>query len=347
MKQEDIQFMSRALQLAELGRGRVSPNPMVGCVIVYDQKIIGEGWHKKAGEPHAEVMAVQAVKNHTLLKEATAYITLEPCSHYGKTPPCADLLISKEIKRVVIGCTDPNPLVAGKGITKLKEAGIEVIEDVLNKECLALNKMFFSSIVSKRPYIILKWAQTADGFIARENYDAKWISGVLSRQLVHKTRSEVDAILVGKNTVKYDNPTLTTREWAGKSPVRLVIDHNCSLPENLFVKDRSVKTFIFNLKKAEFQENLIWVKLDQERFWHDLLEFLHAEKIQSVLVEGGTQTVQQLIDLNLWNEAMIFTAPYLFETGISSPQLKNATLVKTFQVENDQIQIWSNSPNRI
>jgi diaminohydroxyphosphoribosylaminopyrimidine deaminase/5-amino-6-(5-phosphoribosylamino)uracil reductase len=342
MKQEDMQFMSRALQLASLGKGRVSPNPLVGCVIVHKHKIIGEGWHQKAGEPHAEVLALQSVKDDGVLKEATVYVTLEPCSHFGKTPPCADLLIDKKIKRVVIGSKDPNPLVAGQGIEKLREAGIDVIEEVLNAESIMLNKAFFTYINKKRPYIILKWAQTSDRFVARHNYDAKWISSVLSRQLVHQTRSEVDAILVGKNTVLYDNPTLTTREWAGHSPIRCVIDHNCILAKDLHIKDRKVLTYIFNLKMSDQKENLIWVKLSQDSFINDLMAFLYAQNIQSVLIEGGTQTIEHFIELNLWDEARVFTSPNKFEKGILSPQLKSAILVKTSQIEDDQLQIWNN-----
>ena len=343
MKQEDIQFMSRALQLAKLGKGRVSPNPMVGCVIVHHHKIIGEGWHQKAGEPHAEVMAVRSVKDQEMLKESTVYVTLEPCSHYGKTPPCADFLVSKQVKRVIIACTDPNPVVAGKGILKLKDAGVEVIEGILKEESLALNYAFFTYVNGNRPLIILKWAQTADRFVARENFEAKWISSVQSRQLVHKMRSEVDAILVGKNTVKYDNPSLTTREWAGKSPIRLVIDHNCSLPDDLYVKDQSVLTYIFNLQKNEQTKNLIWVKLNSNNFIIDLVSFFYAQKIQSVLVEGGANTIEQFIQLNLWDEATIFTSSGNFKKGVAAPQLKGGILVKTSQIENDQVQLWNNN----
>ncbi len=347
MMQEDIQFMSRALQIAEFGKGRVSPNPMVGCVIVHNSKIVGEGWHKKAGEPHAEVLAIDSVKNKDVLREATVYVTLEPCSHFGKTPPCADLLINNNVKKVIVGCTDPNPLVAGKGIAKLKEAGIEVVEDVLKSECLALNKSFFLAMTLGRPYIIIKWAQTSDGFIARKNFDSKWISGTLSRQLVHKTRSEVDAILVGKNTVKYDNPALTTRDWAGKSPVRLIVDHLCSTTEDFKVMDGSVMTYIFNLEKSHKIENLHYVKLSEDTFWEELMMFLHTQNLQTVLVEGGTQTIQQLIGLNLWDEAAIFTSPHLFHIGILSPQLNHAVLVKTSHIESDQLQNWIKPSNTL
>ena len=202
--------MQRALELARLGLGNVSPNPMVGCVIVKDGKIIGEGHHEQYGGPHAEVNAVQAVKDQSLLPQSTAYVTLEPCSHFGKTPPCADLLVRHQVKRVVICNEDPNPLVAGQGIERLRNAGIEVEIGLLREEGRVLNRRFFTAFEKKRPYVILKWAQTTDGFVARENYDSKWISNTYSRQLVHKWRAEEDAILVGTNTARYDNPSLTT-----------------------------------------------------------------------------------------------------------------------------------------
>jgi diaminohydroxyphosphoribosylaminopyrimidine deaminase / 5-amino-6-(5-phosphoribosylamino)uracil reductase len=222
--------MQRAIQLAKLGLGNVAPNPMVGAVIVYNDIIIGEGYHQKYGEAHAEVNAINSVKNKELLNESTIYVSLEPCSHYGKTPPCANLIVENGIKKVVIGCSDPNPLVAGNGIKILIEAQIEVIDNVLEKECIELNKRFFTYINKNRPFIILKWAQTANGFIARENFDSKWISCEESRMWVHKWRAEEAAILVGKNTAKYDNPSLTVRDWNGKNPLRVVLDYHLELP---------------------------------------------------------------------------------------------------------------------
>ena len=212
-------YMHRALELARNGAGKVSPNPMVGCVIVHNGTIIGEGWHQQFGGPHAEPNAIAAVNNQELLKDATLYVTLEPCAHFGKTPPCAHLIIEKQIPRVVVCNLDPNPLVAGKGIKLLKDAGIEVKTGILAQEGAFLNRRFFTYINHKRPFIILKWAETADGFVARENYDSKWISNALSRKLVHKWRTEEDAILVGKNTALYDNPQLTSRDWEGKNPI--------------------------------------------------------------------------------------------------------------------------------
>ncbi|GAA5039585.1 riboflavin biosynthesis protein RibD [Marivirga lumbricoides] len=340
MWQEDEHFMARALQLATYGRSTVSPNPMVGCVIVLEGKIIGEGWHQKAGEPHAEVLAVQSVMDKALLKLATVYVTLEPCAHFGKTPPCADLLVNHKVKRVVVGSTDPNPLVAGKGIAKLKAANIDVSVGVLEKACLALNKVFFTSISKSRPFIVLKWAQTADGYIARKNFDAKWISSVLSRQLVHKWRSELDVILVGKNTVMYDNPQLNTREWSGRHPVRLVIDHYLQLSESLKVFDQSVPTLIFNLKKEDEKQNLKWIKLEEEGFINQLIDFIHRLKIQSVLIEGGGNTLKQFIDSGLWDEARVFTCKSFFEEGVEAPELKEEALVSHEIIEGDLLQVY-------
>ncbi len=272
MHSADEKFMFRAIELAKLGRPTCSPNPMVGCVIVRQNQIIGEGWHKKAGEPHAEVNAINAVENPNELSEATAYVTLEPCAHVGKTPPCADLLIQKGLKKVVIGCTDPNPLVASKGIKKLEDAGIEVVVGFLKAECVSLNEIFFHSIQHHRPYVVLKWAQTADNFVARTNYDSKWISNEQSRQLVHKWRSELDAILVGKNTVLYDNPSLTTREWAGKNPLRVVIDHKLALDSSFKLFDCSTTTLIYNELKSERQKGLEYIKITGAHFLENLLD---------------------------------------------------------------------------
>jgi diaminohydroxyphosphoribosylaminopyrimidine deaminase/5-amino-6-(5-phosphoribosylamino)uracil reductase len=348
MSKQDKQFMQRALQLAAYGKATVSPNPMVGCVIVYEGKVIGEGWHQKAGQPHAEVIAIRSVKEQDLLKSATAYVTLEPCAHYGKTPPCAELLVEQQLKRVVIGAVDPNPLVAGKGIALLTDAGIDVETGMLEHECLALNSVFFTFIQKRRPYIILKWAETADGFIARENGDSKWISNTLSRQLVHKWRTEIDAILVGKNTTKYDNPQLTTRDWPGKNPTRLVIDHQLALSSDLKVFDGEQRTIVFNSKSEEKGKAKVeFVRLEEADFLQNMMEYLHKEKIQSVLVEGGAQTVQNFIDAGLWDEARIFTAAGSFRNGIKAAQLKQQTLVSQEGIQDmnqtDILSIYHNT----
>jgi diaminohydroxyphosphoribosylaminopyrimidine deaminase / 5-amino-6-(5-phosphoribosylamino)uracil reductase len=242
----EILFMQRALDLAALGRGTVSPNPMVGCVIVHQNKIIGEGYHQQYGGAHAEPNAINSVRDKDLLSQSTLYVTLEPCAHWGKTPPCANLLIEMKVRKVVIATKDANPEVGGKGIYLLKEAGIEVITGVLEDQARELNKRFFTSMEKQRPYVILKWAQTRDGFIARENFDSKWISNSYSRQLVHKWRSEEDAIMVGTQTARYDNPMLNVRDWTGRNPLRIVLDRHMSLKSELHLFDGSQPTLRYN-----------------------------------------------------------------------------------------------------
>ncbi len=309
-------FMRRALQLAEYGRGQVSPNPMVGCVLVADNQIIGEGWHRSYGGPHAEVQAVRDAEkrgNADLLKSATAYVTLEPCSHFGKTPPCAELLINKKIKRVVIANEDPNPLVAGNGITKLKNAGTEVESGILAEQAHELNRRFFTFFTKKRPYIILKWAETADGFIAGAGSQPVAISNGYSSQRVHRWRGEEDAILVGRATALNDDPRLNARHWPGQNPVRVVLDRNLSLPESLHLFDQSQPTIIYNYsKKTEVPDSperyataptLAFSQIKQgEDELSQILADLHRRKIQSVLVEGGAQVLRSFIEAGLWDE---------------------------------------------
>jgi diaminohydroxyphosphoribosylaminopyrimidine deaminase / 5-amino-6-(5-phosphoribosylamino)uracil reductase len=333
--------MRRALELAQLGRGTVSPNPMVGCVIVHKDVIIGEGWHKRYGEAHAEVNAVNEVSDSALLKESTVYVTLEPCSHVGKTPPCADLLIKHNVKKVVIGTLDTNPLVAGKGVEKLKAAGIEIVTGILEKESRAVNKRFFHSIEKERPYIILKWAETSDGFIAKENYDSKWISNDESRQLVHKWRSEEDAILVGRNTVVHDNPQLNVRDWSGRNPVRVVIDRFLKLSESYHVFDKTQPTILYNVLKHEDHPNLTLSRIDEQGFlWH-LVKDLHKKKIQSVIIEGGAHTLHSFIDQGLWDEARIFKSPKAFGKGIMAPHLRG-NLISSENVMGDTLRVYYN-----
>ncbi|MEO9849991.1 MAG: bifunctional diaminohydroxyphosphoribosylaminopyrimidine deaminase/5-amino-6-(5-phosphoribosylamino)uracil reductase RibD [Reichenbachiella sp.] len=341
-KEKDKKYMQRALELAKKGFGIVSPNPMVGCVIVHDDIIIGEGWHEKYGEAHAEVNAIKNVKNLTFLKEATAYVTLEPCSHFGKTPPCADLLIKHRLKRVVIANQDSFPLVDGGGIKKLREAGIEVDVGVLSKEGRNLNKRFFTRVEKKRPYVILKWAQTADGFIARENYDSKWISNEKSRKLVHKWRVEEDAIWVGTNTAKYDNPRLNVRDWEGSDPIRIVIDKDLSLDAGLNLFDQEIPTICYNLNRNRKEENLEWVKVNKEKILEDIFFDLRQRGIQSVLVEGGACLIESLIENNYWDEARVFTAGNKFEKGIKGPAFR-AAVERSHQVDNDRLDIYYNT----
>lgn len=319
--QQHEQFMQRAIELARLGLGSVSPNPLVGCVIVHSEKIVAEGWHKQYGGPHAEVNAVENLADKSLLPKSTVYVNLEPCAHHGKTPPCSDLLISQGVKKVVIANSDPNPLVAGKGIQKLREAGTEVIENVLAGEGRTLNKRFFTFMERQRPFIILKWAQTADGFIAKEDYASKWISNEQSRQLVHRWRSQEDAVMVGSNTARYDNPHLDVRLWKGRNPVRIIVDRGLKLDSRLHLFDQSQMTICYNVKQNKQMENLEWVKLDQDDFLSALLKDLFNRGIQSVIVEGGSGLLNQFISNGFWDEAKVFVAEKKFQKGIKAPAL--------------------------
>ena len=331
-------FMQRALDLAERGKGAVCPNPMVGCVLVHEGKIIGEGYHEQYGGPHAEVNAIASVTDPKLLEETTAYVSLEPCSHYGKTPPCANLLIEKGIKSVVVATLDPNPLVAGKGVKLLEEAGISVQVGLLEQEAKWQNRRFFCQQEKHRPYLILKWAQTQDAFIARENFDSKWISCSQSRQLVHQWRAEEQAILVGKNTALHDNPRLNVRDWTGSDPIRVVLDSKLELPADLHLFDQQIPTLCYNLLKSEKLTNLEWVQLPQLSP-EALLTDLHARQIQSVLIEGGTQTITQFLAAGLWDEARVFTAPIQFERGIAAPKLTQ-TPAESHLIGEDQLDIY-------
>jgi diaminohydroxyphosphoribosylaminopyrimidine deaminase/5-amino-6-(5-phosphoribosylamino)uracil reductase len=342
MKQEhhtEEFYMQRALELATLGRGSVSPNPLVGAVIVHDGMVIGEGWHQQYGKAHAEVNAVNAVADKSLLQQSTVYVTLEPCSHFGKTPPCADLLIHHRVKKVVIANLDTNPLVAGEGIKKLRAAEIEVVTGVLEQQGREINKRFFTFIERQRPYIILKWAQTSDGFIARENFDSKWISTELSRQLVHKWRTEEDAVLVGMRTAQHDNPQLNVRDWSGRNPIRIVIDRFLKLDDSLHLFDGSQQTFRYNTLRNEAGSNLTLVKLSEKDFLQELIHHLHQQKIQSMIIEGGAQTLQMFIDAGLWDEARVFVNQKTFRSGISAPLL-NGKLVAEEKIKFDHLKFY-------
>lgn len=328
-------YIRRCIELAKNGLGTTYPNPMVGSVIVYDGKIIGEGWHKKAGEPHAEVNAINSVKDKSLLQKATIYVSLEPCSHFGKTPPCCNLIIENKIPNVVIGTVDSNVKVAGNGIKKLIEAGIQVNVGVLEKECNDLNKRFFTFHEKKRPYIILKWAQSQDGFIApSEKLEKKpvWITNPYSRQMVHKWRSEEQAILVGTQTVIDDNPKLDTRDWAGDNPIRLALDQNNRIPENSQILNNQVKTILFSKSKtAVIKENTTFECIDfQKNVAKQIVESLYEHQIQSVIIEGGSQTLQTFIDANLWDEARVFIGNIHFTNGKKAPQLVSKEAEKRY-----------------
>lgn len=338
-------YIKRCIELAQNGLGTTYPNPMVGSVIVYENQIIGEGWHKKAGQPHAEVNAVNSVKDKSLLKKATIYVSLEPCSHFGKTPPCCDLIIANEISNVVVGTVDPNEKVAGKGILKLIEAGANVTVGVLDEECNELNKRFFTFHQKKRPYIILKWAESQDGFLAPEkvlNQDRKpiWITNQYSRQLVHKWRTEEQAILVGTQTVVDDNPKLNARDWEGNNPTRIVIDQNNRIDENSFIFDDTVKTIVFSKISKPSKENTQFEVIDFEKnIISQILDVLYQNQIQSVIIEGGRQTLQSFIDENLWDEARIFIGKTSFEKGTKAPIISRKNTTKTDILRDELIQI--------
>ncbi len=335
----DSLYMRRALELAELGRGKVSPNPMVGCVIVHQDKIIGEGYHQEYGKAHAEVNAVEAVKNQELLAEATVYVTLEPCAHFGKTPPCANLLVDKKVKKVIIAAFDTNPLVGGKGIQILKDAGVEVETGLLEAEARIQNKRFFTQIEKKRPYVILKWAQTLDGYVAREDYSSKWITNASSRQLVHKWRAEEDAIMVGKNTAKHDDPALNVREWVGTNPLRIVIDSNLELPNSLKLFDEAVPTLCFNSQKSEIKGTLEYIKLKSDFQISDILKELQQRNIQSVIVEGGSYLLNRFLKSELWDEARVFTSRNKFVQGIQAPVVP-VPVSETIEILDDTLRIY-------
>lgn len=317
--------MQRCLTIAAKGLGQVAPNPMVGCVIVFNDEIISEGYHQEYGGLHAEPNALKKV-DEALLKECTLYVNLEPCSHYGKTPPCADLIISKGLKKVVIGNLDTNPLVAGKGIKKLQDAGIIVEYGVLNEACRELNKRFFTFHEKKRPYLILKWAQTQDGFISQypvpANKEENWITGPESKRLVHQWRTEEQAILIGYNTALMDNPLLTARLATGKNPLRIVIDQHLELPKHLAIFNEDAKTIVFNSKEAVLKNNIEFVKINFDVLFPQLLNELYSKNISSVIIEGGTKTLNQLIAQNLWDEARVFVNPTKYFTqGIKAPDI--------------------------
>jgi len=336
----DEQYMSRCIQLAGMGAGNVAPNPMVGAVLVYEDRIIGEGYHKKYGEAHAEVNCINSVeeKDKSLIEKSTIYVSLEPCSHYGKTPPCADLIIKNNIPKVIIGTKDIYKEVAGAGIEKLKNAGIEVVTGVLENECIDLNKRFFTFHQKQRPYIILKWAQSANGKIGSNNGERIFISNDYSNLLVHKWRSEETAILVGTNTALKDNPSLTTRLWKGKNPVRIVIDKNLKLPHELKIFSKAANTIIFNSLKNTIEETVEYIKLENKNFLEEMLSALYKLNIQSVLVEGGAKTLQSFIDAGLWDETRVITnEEMIIESGIDAPEIKSFKLMKQERYFSERI----------
>ena len=344
----DEQYMHRCLQLAEMGAGFVAPNPMVGAVLVNENRIIGEGYHMQYGKSHAEVNCINSVaaEDEHLIAQSTIYVSLEPCAHYGKTPPCADLIIAKKIPNVVIGCRDPFKQVDGKGIEKLFAAGVNVKVGVLEKECKELNKRFFTFHTKHRPYIILKWAQTSNGKIAIDSGERLFITNALTNKLVHKWRSEEAAILAGTNTALLDDPALTNRLWYGKSPIRLVIDMHLRLPKHLKIFDQKQKTILFNILQhnMETEGNAYYQVTEDVSIVHQILNACYQNNIQSILVEGGAKLLQSFIDEGLWDEARIITNESLIvEQGLAAPELNNIHFTVSEKISNDRIDHYRNN----
>ena len=334
--------MNRCLELASKGLESVSPNPMVGSVIVYENKIIGEGYHMKYGTEHAEVNAIANVKDKSLLKDSTLYVNLEPCAHFGKTPPCSNLIIEHKIPKVVIGCVDTFSDVNGKGIMKMEKAGIKVSIGVLEKESRELNKRFFNFHEKKRPYIILKWAKSKDGFIAPKDQTAPfWMTCSDSKKLVHQYRAEEDAILVGRITAEKDNPYLTVRQATGKNPTRIVIDKDLKLSKKLNLFNNEAKTIIFNTIKTKEIDSNFYIKIEFKNLIENVLQELYKQKIQSLIIEGGAKTLQSFIDKKLWEEARVFTANRTLVEGVKSPNIKGEIIVSKI-IDEDQLEIIKN-----
>ncbi len=345
---EHNKYMRRCLQLAKNGTGNTYPNPLVGSVIVFENKIIGEGYHKKAGEPHAEVNAVNSVKDKKLLKKSTLYVNLEPCAHQGRTPACSKMIIDLKIPVVVIGCSDSYKKVDGKGIKMMRDAGIKVITGVLENESRELNRRFFTYHEKKRPYVILKWAQTVDGFIDFDRtpdtpIKPNWITDEYARVLVHKMRSEEESILVGTNTAEKDNPSLSLREWAGKDPLRIVIDKNLRLPENLHLFSGKIPTLVLTEKEKKTEKNIKFLKVTfDETLIKQLLDYLYSSEIQSLIVEGGTKTANAFLDTGLWDEAKVFVGNKFFKSGIKAPEIK-LNPVKKENISNSKLFTFKNT----
>tara|TARA_B100000767_G_scaffold264679_1_gene279841 strand:+ start:10416 stop:11465 length:1050 start_codon:yes stop_codon:yes gene_type:complete len=336
-----IKFMQRCLELAKNGLGYTYPNPLVGSVLVYRRKIVSEGWHQKKGEVHAEVNAINNLKDKTILNQCTLYVNLEPCSHYGATPPCSDLIISSRIPRVVIACSDPFKLVNGSGIDQLNDSGCDVLIGVLEKEAKELNKRFFTFHIKKRPYIILKWAQSSDNFIApslkkRSLKEPFWLTNKSSQILTHFWRSQEQSILVGVQTIIDDNPSLTTRRVVGNCPLRIVIDPHTRIPKKSTVMIDQFKTLVVSSKLSKTTKEI--AQLDFNSIINELCKLLHKRNIQSIIIEGGSKTLQGFIDGNVWDEARIFTSPKILQDGIKSPVL-NKNNKKSIKLKEDRLEI--------
>ncbi len=336
-------FIQRCFQLAAKGLGGVAPNPMVGCVIVHNAAIIGEGFHRQYGQAHAEVNAINSVLDAELLKQSTLYVNLEPCSHFGKTPPCADLILQKKIPRVVISSYDPNPIVSGKGIARLRQAGVEVVTGVMKSEADYLNRRFITFHSCNRPYIILKWAQSADGYMALNEPKQFWLTNDDAKLLSHKWRTEESGILIGKNTVIVDNPELTARLWQGQNPTRIVIDKNLTIDSKKNVFNSLAKTVIFNDIKNATEKNISFIKIDfKQNVLPQVLKNLYTLQVQSVIVEGGAVTLRYFVAENLWDEARVFYTPHLMYAGKAAPVMERP-VHEEVSLGNNRLKIFLNN----
>jgi len=340
-------YMKRCLDLAKLGAGYVAPNPIVGSVLVYEERIIGEGYHQQYGQPHAEVNCINSVKEEDkhLIVRSTLYVSLEPCSHFGKTPPCTDLIIANKIEKVVIGCQDPFEAVDGNGIEKLKSAGIQVTTGILEEECRELNKRFFTFHKKKRPFIILKWAQSKNQKIANADFSRVWITNVYSNRLIHRWRSEEAGIMVGTNTALQDDPALNTRHWTGPDSTRLIVDMNLRLPAHLQVFNKKQPTIVLNGIKSEEQENLIYYKVEKEpSLVLGILKACHELNIQSIIIEGGNKLAESFINEGAWDEARVIeNSKMIIDNGLRAPVLSNHKFVASETIATDIISYYKNA----
>lgn len=342
MQSQNEQMMLRCIQLAKNGLGTTYPNPLVGSVVVHNGKIIGEGWHQKSGKPHAEVNAINSVKDKNLLKESTLYVNLEPCNHFGKTPPCSLTIVEHKIPKVVIGTKDFAEHVNGTGISFLRENGVEVESGILSKECEELNRRFFSFHQKKRPYIILKWAETQNGFMSPIGETQQWITSTESKQLVHQWRTQEQGILVGRKTVEIDNPQLNARLWEGNQPIRMVIDNHLTLPSSLKVFQPLQKTIIFNSKQTKIEDHIEWIQLDfNKSIVRQILDVGYEKEIQSIIIEGGRITLDSFMEEDLWDEARILSGKVQWTNGIPSPHIFG-TVKRNKRIGEEGLKIYRN-----
>ena len=338
--------MQQCLDLALKGLGAVSPNPMVGAVLVYEDRVIGTGYHKRYGEAHAEVNCINSVQeaDKPFIAASTLYVSLEPCSHFGKTPPCADLIIANKIKKVIVACLDPNPLVSGRGVEKLEAAGIEVVTHVLEQESRKINKRFIVFYEQKRPYIILKWAVSVEGNFCPSDKSSFWLSNDESKKMVHQWRSEEDAILVGSGTALADNPSLTVREWQGRNPVRVMLDRDLKTPIHFNIYNEEANTIVFNLHKNEERGHVQWIQLPSKNFIEAAMKKMYDLHIQSVIIEGGLDILNQCMSLRYWDEIRVIQSNTSLIDGLKAPKIQEKSLHQQ-QLKQDLIYYYHNEQN--